>query len=260
MLNKEQGLTIGVFLLFFFLLYFGCDTKTKEIKDLEKSREQKFELISIDRIIGERFTDLPADIKNEVRILNQKLELVDSDTQKVNYLEGLASLWYKGGVPLVSGHYAESIADIKKDADSWAIAGTTYAIALKDAKDDNEKGHAVSKSRTSLENAISLEPNKVDHQLNLALTYVDNPLADNPMKGILMLVDLNKQNPDNIPVLMNLARLSMQTGQYEKGVERLTKVIELRPSLIQAHCMVAECYKQLGNGKQAEVHSLQCNK
>ena len=260
MLNREQGLTIGAFVLAFFLLYFGCDTKTKEIQALEKSREQKFELISIDRVINERFEGLPPSMKNDVRLLNQKLSLVDVDTQRLEYLERLASVWYKAGVPLVSGHYAERIAELRNDADSWSIAGTTYAIAVKNASDANEKGHAVSKGRSSLENAISMEPNKVDHQLNLALTYVDTPLEENPMKGILMLVDLNKQHPENIPVLLNLARLSIQTGQYGKAVERLKKVIELRPALKTAHCMIAECYHELGQGAEAKVHSKKCNK
>ena len=82
---------------------------------------------------------------------------------------------------------------------------------------------------------MSLESD-IDNEVNLALTYVEVPLEDNPMKGILMLRELNENHPENVTVIMQLARLSLQTGQFDKAVERLEKVIELRPSSANAYC------------------------
>lgn len=250
-MNKTQTITVVSFCLLFLLLYFGCDTKSTEHKALEKSRAQKFELISIDRVIAESKKQLPASARTEVQQYEQKLKNVELDSQKVAYQKALASIWYAENNPLISGYYAEQVAEQINDSDSWSIAGTTYSIAVQNLEEGNEKQHAVAKSRLSLEKALSLSPDDIDSKINLALSYVEAPVEENPMKGILMLVDLNKKNPENIGVLMQLARLSLKTGQLEKAVVRLTKVIELRPSLKEAHCMLAEVLRQKGETELA---------
>ncbi len=260
MLDKNQTITIALFLGLFMLLYFGCDTKSSEHKDLEKSRVQKFELISIDRVIADAKPKIPGQTKMEVLDLEQQLKLAETDTDKLSYLQKLASLWFSAEQPLISGHYAEQIAEMQNDMDSWSIAGTTYSIAAQRLEESNEKKHAIAKSRLALENALSFDSENIDNKINLALSYVEAPLEDNPMKGILMLVGLNKEHPENIPVLMQLGRLSLKTGQLEKAVERLTKVIELRPTFREAHCMLAEVLRQKGDNNLAEKAQLMCDK
>jgi cytochrome c-type biogenesis protein CcmH/NrfG len=73
----------------------------------------------------------------------------------------------------------------------------------------------------AFENAISLNPDNASHRLNLALTYTEMPPEDNPMKGILLLRELQEQYPENTQVLNALGRLAIQTGQYARAVERL---------------------------------------
>lgn len=250
-MGRSQVITVISFCLLFLLLYFGCDTKSPEHKVLEKSRAQKFELISIDRVIAESKKTLPGVAQSEIQQYEQKIRNAEIDSQKVVYQKSLASIWYSEGHPLISGHYAEQIAEQINDTDTWNIAGTTYSIAAKKLEEGNEKEHAIAKSRVSLEKALSLSPDNIDSKINLALTYVDAPLEENPMKGILMLVDLNQKYPENVPVLMQLARLSLKTGQLEKAIVRLTKVIELRPSLKEAHCMLAEVLRNKGDKELA---------
>jgi len=259
MLSKAQGITIACFVGLFLILYFGCDTKSKEHLELEKSRAQKFELISIERVIMEAKPALSAIAKKDISDLEQRLKLSETDSQKVQYLSSMASVWFAENQPLVSAHYAEQIAGINNDLDAWSITGTTYSIAAQKLPDSNEKQHAVSKSRLAFEKALSLEPTNIDNKINLALSYVEAPLEENPMKGILMLVDLNKKNPENVAVLMQLGRLSLKTGQYQKAVERLTKVIELRPTFKEAHCMLAEVLRQQGENVLANKAQQMCD-
>ena len=259
MLSKGQLLTITCFLGLFLVLYLGCDTKSSDHKALEKSRSQKFELISINRIINEAVPKLSTTAQVQLKDLEEQLRLTDDENEKVEYLRKVASIWYAEQQPLVSGHYAEQIAEIKNDVDSWSIAGTTYSIAAQSLKEGNERKHSIAKSREALETALSLSPENVDNKINLALTYVEAPLQDNPMKGIMMLVDLNKKYPESVPVLMQLGRLSLKTGQYDKAVERLTKVIELRPTFREAHCMLAEALTQKGESALAMEAQKHCN-
>lgn len=180
----------------------------------------KFELVNMDRIINESKQTISPGARVEVQKYEEQLSNVEQDSQRVKYLKSLASLWFSEDKPLVSGHFAEKIADIVQDLPSWSIAGTTYTIAAQRSAEEQEKKYAIGKSRLAFEKALSIEPENIDNKINLALTYVEVPLEDNPMKGILMLRDVNQSHPDNVPVIMQLARLSLQTGQLDKAVDR----------------------------------------
>ncbi len=248
-MNKAQIFAVGLFIGLTVLLYFGCDTKSSEHRTIEKSRAQKFELINVNRLVSESMDKIPGANRNDIMQLNGQLKLAETDSEKSEIYQKLASLWYASDKPLISGHYAEQIAQIENTDESWRIAGTTYSIAFQRSKEDNEKKHALMKSRAAFETAISMDAENIESQINLALTYVDAPLEDNPMKGILMLLDLNKAHPEDVSVLMQLGRLSMKTGQFQKAVDRFKKVIELRPSFAQANCLLADAYQ--ANGQSA---------
>ena len=209
--------------------------------------------------MNEGITKVNPSARIEINQYTEKLKNTELDSQKVDYLKSLASIWYAESIPLLSGHYAEQIADIKKDALSWSIAGTTYSIAAQRSTDDQERQYSIGKSRLAFENSLSIDPKDIDNKINLALTYVEAPLEDNPMKGILMLRDLNVANPENVPVIMQLARLSIQTGQYDKAVDRLEKVIELRPNFRDAFCMLAEVMRQKDDMTSAAQYQLKCD-
>ena len=257
-LKKAQIAAIALFSGLFLVLYLGCDTKTKETKAVEKTRAQNLELVSVERIIQANKENISAQAKSDLMVLEEKLERATDDSTKVGYLKSMASLWYSEGQPLISGYFAEKIANIDNSESAWSITGTTYAIAAKMNENEFEKKHAVSKSRMALENALSLNPNNLDNTINLALSYVDVPDETNPMKGVLMLIELNKENPNNPNVLFQLGRLSLQTNQLDKAVQRLTQVIEIDKNRTDAYCLLAEVYTKKGETAKAEEAQKNC--
>ena len=169
-----------------------------------------------------------------------ELEAVIEDGQKEEAYKELASFWYKEKHPVISGYYAEKVADLAQSEEAYSIMGTTYALATRSTSDESKQQYAVEKSRFAFNKAQELNPDNLDHQINLALSYVDVMDKENPMKGILMLRDLSQNHPENPSVLFQLGRLSLGTNQLEKAVGRLTKVVELDPQHPQAHCLLAE--------------------
>ena len=139
------------------------------------------------------------------------------------------------------------------------LCGTSFAIASKSIENEDQFKYAIQNSRQAYENAISLDSENLDNRINLALSFVDFPIEENPMKGVLMLIDLNKENPDNPAVLFQLGRLALGTNQLEKAVERLEKVIELDFQNKEAHCLLAETYQKLGDQNKALKELEICN-
>jgi len=254
-----QSISILCFLGLFAILYFGCETKNKDQRAVEKSRANNIELISVDRLIREARSQMSTNGRSDLILLEDKLQKSTEDSTKLETYKSLASLWYSEGQPIISGSYAEKIANVENSEQAWSIAGTTYAIAAQRVSDDVEKKHAIIKSRTAFENVLSINSENIDSKINLALSYVDLPEESNPMKGILMLLDLNKKFPDNIPVLLQLGRLSLGTNQLDKSVERLSKVISLDPDNNEAHCLLAEVYRKKGDQIKAQEEQNKCD-
>lgn len=257
-LEKMTRLQIIVVSLWAFLtlaLYFGFDTKSSEqLEDLEVRALSgtKVDVSPIILSVKESLTD--SDLR-EIQVLEGGAESSEGD-QKVDYLKQLSGKWYKLRRFLIAGHYAEQIAELAPSGEAWSIAGTTYFQGLNDS-DKLVKDGCFQGAVGAFENAVSLEPENVNHRVNLALTYTENPPQENPMKGIQILLNLNQKHPENVVVLTTLGRLAMKTGQYEKAEERLQDAVNFDPNHQPAVCLLADLYQQTADSRAATLRE-QC--
>ena len=114
------------------------------------------------------------------------------------------------------------------------------------------------KALESLENAISLDPNEIDYQTNRAVLLTEQPPKDNPMQRILILRELNKNFPKNVPVMNNLARFALQTNQLDKALERLNTALALDPTNKMTNCLLVQVYAQMGDKASEEKFKVLC--
>ena len=252
--GTSQKLAIAAFIALFFVLYYGCDKTSKENRLLEKSREIQSTSINIDQEIAVTKRMISKDDQTDVESYLIDLEEGSTDDQKIEALRKLAGKWYNLGYPLISGHYAEKIAEISNTEDAWSIAGTTNYLAISTASSDEHRTYAKELAVSALEKAISLNPSNVDHKINKALCFVE---SDAPMQGILMLREIAEENPDNVAAQIQLGRLSIRTNQWEKALERFKRVISLDPDNKEVHCYLVDVYKaqndMINAGKSAEI-------
>jgi tetratricopeptide (TPR) repeat protein len=257
-LNKSQLISIAGFLGLFFILYFGCSTTPKKYKLIEKSRAAQQESTSAIVLIREAKNSLEKDKQDLIQVLEHELE-ISSEEEKTAVLKKISATWYSYGFGIIAGYFAEQIAEIEQTAESWGIAGTSYTLGIGQSKDEKHRSYALQRGVKTLENAISIDPKNVEYQLNKAILLAQNPPAENPMKGIQELLQLNSSFPDNVSILVQLARFGMQTGQYDKAVNRLERALSLDPKNKKASCLLADAYKQLGQIEQAELFSAKCD-
>lgn len=251
-------MAIGIALLLLGVLLFGFDTKPENQKLIEKSRAQNFESTSIDLLLGDALQDLNA---NRRLYFEKKLQLVSNpDSVSLDELKAFSGEWYDEEQFAIAGYYAEIIAKREETEAAWSIAGTTYAAGIKKATREKERLYCYEKAVTALQNAISLNPENLNHQINLAIVYTDIPPDDNPMKGIQMLLDINEAYPDNTAALLALGRLAIQTGQFDRAKVRLEKVVELLPEDNRAYCLLTQVYQNTGETNQARVALEKCQK
>lgn len=255
---RSQKIALGAVALLFCVLYFGMDTKPKKQRLLEKSRVENLESTSIQLIAKEAKEKLSSDNKAIIEMLEIQLKEIEDDSLKTPLFQQLSSSWFKIGHPALAGYYAEQIAERSGTEDAWSIAGTSYLYGVKNYEEQKLKDFCFKRAIGALEKAASINPDNLDHKINLALGYADYPPKDNPMKGILQLIDLNKKNPENVKVLNQLARLGLETNQVEKAIGRLEKALSISPDNEFTICLLAKAYRAANNEKLAESFDEKC--
>lgn len=257
-LTKHQLIAIGISAFLLVIFYFSFDTKNPKIKLAEKSRVANFEVTGIENIRKMAFDSLDSGKKAYFDGLQLQYRNSFDDSTKIEAMKSISSFWFSNQEYALAGEIADEIAKIKGDEFSYALAGTTYAAGIINGKSDLNRTFCRSKAVSAFEQAISINPDNITNKINLAICYAELPPEDVPMKGILMLLDLDKQYPDNVGVLFQLARFGMQTNQYDKAIGRLKRVIALQPELTKAHCLIADAYIKTNNTGEAQFHIEKC--
>jgi len=253
--GRTQWIAVAAASLLLLLTYWGCPVRPPEAgAELQRAPTATTGLESLIRSVRDDLA--PAQIATLAN-LEERLELAESsDTEPQRpLLEQLAGEWFRAEQPAISGIYARKIAEASGEADDWSIAATTFSLCLqRDNVDDKTRQFCAAQAEAAYQAAISLDPDDVDARINLAVSYTDSPPQDNPMKGILMLRDLEKQYPGNARVYITLAQLAIRTNQLDRAAQRLEKAVELEPENPDAVCPLARVYEQLN--QEAEAASM----
>lgn len=257
-MTRQQYILIGSVTLLFLVLYFACETKPPGQQQVEQSRLLQAEATDINLLIREAHDELPASQVSTIQAIQQELAQTSADSARVESLQQLSGRWYENGYPAIAGHYAQEIATITNTEEAWAIAGTTYAICVQRAAEEKVLQFCNQRAITAFENAISLNPDEVRHQVNLAMTYTELPPANEPMKGVLMLRELEGTFPESPLVFTSLAKLAIRTGQFERAIQRLTQALELGPDNLNAICLLAQAHAGAGNAAEAKAFQERC--
>lgn len=258
-MTNLQYIVIASAISLFLILYFGCEIKPHGQEALEKTRALAAKSTDINTLLMEAKAQISAKESANILALEQEMATISADSSKVELYKQLSSQWYRLEHPAIAGFYAEQIAEIHGTEEAWSIAGTTYSIGIQRTPAGKVRDFCTDGAVKAFENASSLNPEEVAHKTNLALVYTDNPPQENPMKGILMLVDLNKQHPENVSVLMNLGRLAIKTGQYDRAIVRLDEAIRLDADNSDAICLLVKAYKGLGNMAKMQEYQQKCS-
>ncbi|MEL7222242.1 MAG: hypothetical protein AAGJ93_13040, partial [Bacteroidota bacterium] len=240
------------------VLYLGCDTKPPGQQQVERSRVLQSETTDVSNLIRAAHDALPSDQWSTIQAWVEEVNSATSDSVKIAYLKQIAGSWYANGHPAISGHYAQEIAEIEGTEEAWSIAGTTFAICLQKDGDQKVKTFCQEKGIQALENAISLNPSEDSYRVNLALLYTDFPPPNEPMKGVLMLRELEEMFPESALVLTSLAQLAIRTGQFERATQRLAQALELEPNNKKAVCLMAQAQAGVGNQAEAQAFEQRC--
>jgi tetratricopeptide (TPR) repeat protein len=248
---KEQAWYIIGAIILLAGLYFGFDINPSSQKALEKSRALNVQEYDITTYQAEAKKGLGQEDIRYLETLETQFQHAGEDSTRISLLKQLSGQWYSLNNPIMAGLYAREVAEKENTGESWSITGTTFASGLTGEFDEKQKSFLRDQAIEAFEKAISLEPEEVDHRVNQALCYVEMPEAGEPMKGIQMLAGLATSHPESPAPPYHLARLAVRTGQYERGLARIEKALELAPEDQRVACLAIEIYTALNKTEEA---------
>ncbi len=149
-----------------------------------------------------------------------------------------------------AAYYAESFAKEFNTLTLWQKAGDAYFEAFTFALEPQKVERLGTKTREMYSKVLEQTPDNLDVKNNLAMTYI---ASSNPMQGIMMLREILETDEKNEKALLNMGRLSMQSNQFDKAVERFEALVGYHPNSLDGNYLLAVCYYETGQNDKAKA-------
>ncbi|HPH87380.1 MAG: tetratricopeptide repeat protein [Sphingobacteriales bacterium] len=246
MQKGQIALGVGTIILAL-ALYFGGKTVVKK----EQTATVSTGSFSFEQYEEQQTAKLLPAEKSQLAAITEALKAVkpaDTATFKKLYLQ-TSDFWKNLNNPALGAYYFYQFAKVEGTKVAMENAGDVLVSAYKSTEDSVILNNLITFALRSYEDAVLKDGNDVDLKIKLADAYVQG--SQEPMKGIGILRQLSDSLPDNVPVLLALGRLSIQSGQYDKAKERLQKILQLEPQNTEALYFLAITEAQLGHDDEA---------
>ncbi|HEY4324305.1 MAG TPA: tetratricopeptide repeat protein [Mucilaginibacter sp.] len=196
-------------------------------------------------------------LATQITDLENKLKSAAGDGDKLALQKQLAKHWDDVNQPAPAAFYYRDIAKSQNAFADWSTAGSRFNDAFKFTQDTTVQPSYVVNAIECFKNAVKLKPEDLDAKTGLGVAYVNqtslgiaDPDGGSPMQGIMLLLDVVKQDPNNINANYNLGTFAVKSHQYEKAVQRFKTVLAQKQDA-DSYFYIAESYKQLGLKKEA---------
>jgi Flp pilus assembly protein TadD len=204
---------------------------------------------ALDSIAAASLAALPAHAASDLKDLDTKIaQQPDSATMAPLY-EQAAAIWREHHQPAMYAWTSAQAARLSQSEKKLTFAGQFFIELMQDAGSPAMQAWAAQQAIGCLNRALELNPDDDTARIALATAYVEGTGA--PMSGISILREMVAKNPDHAAANLLLGRLSIQSGQWEKAVERLEHVRNLEPKNREALYFLGEAYRGAGQKEKA---------
>lgn len=239
-MNKTPLVAVAISVIAIVGIYLFLDIKPSKNKNSEKTElEQPKEN---QEIISAFNKNLSSDIQQNI---NKWLAKATNNNDTVA-LDSLIDQYEELQQFNFSAYYHTLKAEIKNNKESWVLAGDRqYSVSQNNAYDSAFNHILLDKSINSYNKALEFDSNDLDIKTKLGEAYMMN--AEQPMQGITMLLDVVKQDSMNVNANLALGKFGIVSGQYDKALNRLEKVLSLQPDNKEALLLAAEAATNIGD-------------
>lgn len=253
-MKKQLVLTASGLAIVAALFFFGRTVATKSTEKAVRPIAAK--AFDIQQFIVQQKKQLPPSQSITLGRLENSIKRGDISTQQIAVNTQLANFW-KDSVHVFEPYawYLSEAAKLDKSEKNLTFAAQLILANLRGEPDEAKLGWETDLSKELFEKAIELNPASDDLKIGLASCYIfGKGRTGDPqetMKGITQLLDVVRRDSTNMKAQLVLGVGGFVSGQYDKAIDRLQKVVRAQPDNLEAVAFLADTYAAKGNKAEA---------
>jgi Tfp pilus assembly protein PilF len=180
----------------------------------------------------------------------------DVKNQQIHAYRELAVYWKDsvGEAFLPFAYYTGEAAKLENSEKSLTFAAQLFLESLRGQDNPVLKTWMATSAKELFEKALELDPHNDSAKIGLGASYIFGSSAGNPqevMQGIQQLLEVTRRDSTNMYAQFMLGLGGIESGQFDKAIDRLTNVVRHEPSNFEAVILLAGAFEQKGDKANA---------
>jgi tetratricopeptide (TPR) repeat protein len=259
-MKRQQIWVAGTGVLILLILYFFGNTVPPRNKPDAAAQGASAVVgrksIGLQDILPELEAHLTPAQLSHVNRLQQSVVRGDVKAQQLNADRQLARFW-KDSVTdgfLLYAYYTGQAAKLENSEKSLSFAARKFLDGLQMQEDARLKGWMATEAKELFEKALSINGADDSAKVGLGASYIFGAEAGDPtevMQGIQQILEVVRRDSTNMYAQFMLGVGGIESGQYDKAIERLTTVVRNEPGNVEALLLLAEADQRKGDKADA---------
>ena len=248
---KKQYLIAAIGSAFVLILfYFGkTTTETKPTPPMKPEASKQFD---VQQFILQEKQKLSPELSKSITEIENSYAQTEDKSQKITGYNKAANFWKDTAQNFkLFAFYNSEAAKLDNSEKNLTFAAQQFLTLLRDEHDEAMLAWESDEAIQLFQEAIKLNPNNEDLKIGLGSSYVfgkgRNGDPQQTMKGIQELLGVVRRDSTNMKAQLVLGIGGYVSGQYDKAISRLTKVIIAQPDNLEAIAFLADTYAAQGN-------------
>ena len=183
--------------------------------------------------------------------LQQSVVRGDVEAQQLNADRQLAAFLERFGEEgfLLYAYYTGEAAKLENSEKSLTFAAQLFLQSVQGQDNPGLKSWMATDAKELFEKALELNPANDSTKVGLGASYIFGSAAGNPtevMQGIQRILEVARRDSTNMYAQFMLGLGGIESGQFDKAIERLTTVVRHQPANIEAMLLLAEVQSAKG--------------
>ena len=253
---KKQLILAAAGLTLVVILFVFGKTETNKIKSAAIMPQKAVKSFNISQFI----TDVKQKLTPAQNLTLGKLENSvtrgDVKNQQITANNQLAAYWkdsIRSFEPYI--YYLSEAAKLENSEKNLTFAAQLILDNLRGEPDEAKLNWEAENAIQLFEQALQLNPESDDLKIGLGSCYIYGKgrmgKPEEAMKGIQQLLSVVRKDSTNMKAQLVLGVGGFVSGQYDKAIDRLQKVIAAEPGNMEAIAYLADTYASKGNKAEA---------
>jgi tetratricopeptide (TPR) repeat protein len=255
-LNKQLILAAVGLILVATLFFFGRTVEKKTTKATNNPNQTTAQSFDITQFIIDSKQKLTATQAVALVKLENSVKRGDVMNQQVEADKQLAAFWKDSAhsfEPYV--YYLSKAVKLENSEKNLTFAAQLILDNLRGEHDQSKLNWQAEQAIELFTQAIKLNPDNDDLKIGLGSCYIYGKgrtgSPEEAMKGIQQLLAVVRKDSSNMKAQLVLGVGGFVSGQYDKAIDRLNKVVKAQPGNLEAIAFLADAYASKGEKTEA---------